>query len=110
MTAARRFVVQFACVIAVPFLYFVSSGPVLRYFLDHSKPYPGSTFAIVVQRPPDHQRWASERFYQAIRSFYSPLVRVATDVGFKQPAFAYLKLWKVMPLEVSHRRYLFVRI
>jgi hypothetical protein len=105
----KQIVRMAAVLVVLPILYAASSGPALRYALDHSQPNPGSTFKIVT-RPPVTQCWASESFYRSVRSFYNPLFRFATASGLEQPIFAYLNVWKVVPIKFGDHTFMVVRI
>lgn len=84
-------------------MYVASSGPALRYAVDH-RTLPYSTFHLPRVLPPEvvraraEQDWASEGFYQRVRIFYEPMLFAADAID---PRHVYWETWNFDTLRVS---------
>lgn len=122
MQVNRRLIIQcFAILLALPILYVVSSGPVIRYAsidLHRTKVIPVPPSSPILRRP----RTAQDYFKTAetyrtdsvpfrkdyVQEFYRPLVAAAEALHLGEPLSSYLNLWGVFVMRTKNHCFFLV--
>jgi len=80
MRIDRKLLVQYLVVLfAIPFLYILSSGPIL----------------LLAKKADDDRRT-----FAVARRIYRPLLRLAPQLHLEKPLSAYLRIWGLIPFQV----------